>query len=312
VSCTIGALASAFESNINIVATPTAVGTISNTMSVTGNEPDPVSTNNTATQTVNVVSLVALSITDAGKGSGTVTSSPGAINCGSTCSANYAQGTSVSLTATPSAGSVFSAWSGACTGSDPNACTVTMNSAQSVTATFSPAPDFTMVPVATTVTLQTGAHATDALTLTQQNGFSGQVNLSCVVNGPTPLATCNVSPASVTLGPNPGNSTLTITAPVSLTASSLPLNEGSWTRAYAVVLPIPALLLGGIGLGSRRFRRRRIGLWLLGGVLTVLFTVLAGCGSTPPPPPKNYTIVVNATSASGPLQHSTTITLTVN
>ena len=129
VNCSIGALASASESNISIVVTPTAVGTVSNTMNVTGNEPDLVPANNTATQAINVVPLLTLTVTDAGKGSGTVASNPGDINCGSTCSGNFAQGTSVALGANAATGSVFSGWSGACTGSDPFNCSVTMNAA---------------------------------------------------------------------------------------------------------------------------------------------------------------------------------------
>ena len=83
-----------------------------------------------------------------------------------------------------------------------------MNSAQSVTATFALGPDFTLAPASSTLTVQTGAQTTDALTLAQQNGFSGQINVSCTVTGQAPLATCTVSPASVTVGPNAGNTTL--------------------------------------------------------------------------------------------------------
>src|SRR5437867_2555895 len=76
-----------------------------------------------------------LTVSKAGTGSGTVTSSDGAINCGTTCSAVYVSGTPVTLTATPASGSVFSGWSGAgCSGT--GSCVVTMNAAQSVTATF--------------------------------------------------------------------------------------------------------------------------------------------------------------------------------
>jgi len=78
--------------------------------------------------------LPVLTVTPAGSGSGTVTSSPGGIDCGSTCSASFDEGTMVTLTATPSAGSRFAGWSGACSGTDT--CTVTMDSDQSVTATF--------------------------------------------------------------------------------------------------------------------------------------------------------------------------------
>ncbi len=76
----------------------------------------------------------SLIVTKAGTGSGTVTSSPAGIDCGSTCSASYASGTSVTLTAAADSGSTFVGWSGSCSGA--GACTVTMDAAQSVTATF--------------------------------------------------------------------------------------------------------------------------------------------------------------------------------
>ncbi|MBF0456994.1 MAG: hypothetical protein HQK99_03765 [Nitrospirae bacterium] len=68
-------------------------------------------------------------------GSGTVTSSPSGINCGTTCSASYASGTSVTLTATAASGYTFSSWSG-CNSSSGSQCTVTMSSAKTVTVTF--------------------------------------------------------------------------------------------------------------------------------------------------------------------------------
>lgn len=76
-----------------------------------------------------------LTITKAGNGSGTVTSSPTGISCGSTCSKSYAHGTSVTLTATPSTGSNFTGWSGSgCSGT--GTCTVSMTENRSVTANF--------------------------------------------------------------------------------------------------------------------------------------------------------------------------------
>ncbi len=76
----------------------------------------------------------ALTVTKAGTGNGTVTSSPSGITCGSTCSASYTTGTSVTLTAAAATGSTFTGWSGACTGT--GSCVVSMTAAKSVTATF--------------------------------------------------------------------------------------------------------------------------------------------------------------------------------
>ena len=70
-------------------------------------------------------------------GTGTVTSSPAGIDCGSTCTATYDSGTLVTLTASPATGATFANWSGpgGCTGT--GTCSVTLTAARSVTATFS-------------------------------------------------------------------------------------------------------------------------------------------------------------------------------
>src|SRR5262249_41412003 len=79
-------------------------------------------------------SVASYRLTVTTSGSGTVTSTPAGINCGSTCSANYTGGTQVTLTATPASGAVFAGWGGACSGTA--GCSVTMNAAATVTATF--------------------------------------------------------------------------------------------------------------------------------------------------------------------------------
>ncbi len=96
----------------------------------------------TATSTSNftVTVKVTLNAAKAGNGSGTLTSSsspasPTQINCGATCSASYDSGTVVTLTAAPATGSNFTSWSG-CDAVSGATCTVTMNAARSVTATF--------------------------------------------------------------------------------------------------------------------------------------------------------------------------------
>ncbi len=81
--------------------------------------------------------VYALSV--AVSGSGTVSSQPGGIDCGNTCSAEFAAGTAVTLTAAPASGQVFSSWGGACSGSTTT-CNVTLSAARSVTAAFIAAP----------------------------------------------------------------------------------------------------------------------------------------------------------------------------
>ncbi|MBI3358271.1 MAG: hypothetical protein HY037_01580, partial [Nitrospirae bacterium] len=75
-----------------------------------------------------------LNVTRVGSGSGAVISNPPGIDCGTDCSKGYLEGSVVTLTAIPDADSVFSGWSGACTGTGN--CTVIVNAAKAVTATF--------------------------------------------------------------------------------------------------------------------------------------------------------------------------------
>ncbi len=78
-----------------------------------------------------------LSVSIAGSGAGTVTGS--GVSCPGTCSHEYLEGESVTLTATPSSGSTFSGWSGSgCSGT--GTCEVTMSADHGVTATFTEIP----------------------------------------------------------------------------------------------------------------------------------------------------------------------------
>lgn len=77
----------------------------------------------------------ALSVDKPGIGAGTVTSSPGGIDCGSTCSTSYDYGTVVTLTASPALGSLFVGWNG-CDAASGATCAVTIGAARSVSANF--------------------------------------------------------------------------------------------------------------------------------------------------------------------------------
>jgi hypothetical protein len=79
-------------------------------------------------------SLFTVTVAKEGAGTGTVTSNPVGVSCGTVCSGNFPPGTTVALSATPGFGSTFDSWGGACTGTDP--CTLTLDSNKSVLATF--------------------------------------------------------------------------------------------------------------------------------------------------------------------------------
>ena len=123
-----------------------------------------------------------LSVVISPNGGGTVTSSPAGIDCGFSCSASYASGTSVQLTATPATGYVFSGWSGACTGTSTQ-CTVAVTATATAIATFTPTAPSTF-------------------------------GLTVVVNGP---GTVSSTPGGISCGsscsaPFAANSTVTLTA----------------------------------------------------------------------------------------------------
>ena len=99
-----------------------------------------------------------------GSGSGGVTSAPGGIDCGSDCTEEYADGTGVTLTATPAAGSELAGFSGQCE-VDPdqaNQCRTTMSAARTVAVAFvestreEPGPTDTTAPD-TAITAKPGA-----------------------------------------------------------------------------------------------------------------------------------------------------------
>ena len=80
-----------------------------------------------------------------GTGSGNLTSNPAGLNCGSQgtdCSANFATGTMVKVSAAPDANSTFAGFRGACSGT--GSCNVTMNADRQVTAAFNLNPLLTL------------------------------------------------------------------------------------------------------------------------------------------------------------------------
>jgi arabinoxylan arabinofuranohydrolase len=163
-----------------------------------------------------------LTITKAGTGSGTVTSNTGDINCGSTCSANIASGTSVTLTATAAGGSSFAGWSGACTGT--GTCTASMSAARSVTATFQTSGQ-------SPVFINAGGSA--AGSFVADTNFSGGSTFSTTNTIDTSRITGTVPPQAVFQTERYGEFTYTIPNRTPGTAQTVTLyfQESFWTAA---------------------------------------------------------------------------------
>ncbi len=88
--------------------------------------------NVTANFTKNITYSVAVTVT----GTGTVTSNPDGINCGFACGYMFAKNSSLTLKATPTVGSTFSGWGGTgCSGTTAT-CTINIDAAKNVSATF--------------------------------------------------------------------------------------------------------------------------------------------------------------------------------
>ena len=195
-----------------------------------------------------------LTITRAGTGTGTVTSSPAGISCGATCSAGFSSGTVVTLSQAASAGSSFAGWSGACTGA--GSCQVTMDAAKSVTATFN------LVPVTYTLTVAKAGNGTGTVT-SSPVGISCGATCSAGFSSGTVVTLSQTASAGSSFAGWSGACTgaglcqVTMSAAKSVTASfNLVLVTDFYTLTPCRVVDTrnPAGLLGGPALGASTTR----------------------------------------------------------
>jgi len=259
-------------------------------------------------------SFVEPTLSVAVTGSGTVTSAPAGINCPTTCTATFPAGTKVTLTPKAASDSAFTAWTGGgCTGTA--ACTIALNSSQTVTATFQ---GFSLTAsTLSPASVAAGGSATSTVTLTATGGFDvANVKLSCssITPAVTPAPTCTFGAISG------GKSTLTVaTTP----ASARSLKSSPFHRSgllYAMFLPIGGMAFLGVGLGATSRKKKLLGLLLLCLALSGLAFMVAcgggsasgggtGGGGSGGTPAGTYTITVSGT-ASSPTQ-TANLSLTV-
>ncbi len=138
-------------SQVTLTATPSGGATFAGWSGACGGTGGCVVTMNgaqsvTATFDPPPVTTATLALVKTGGGAGTVTSSPGGLDCGPTCSATFPVGSQVTLTANPAGGSTFAGWSGGGCGGTGN-CTTTMAGDQTVVAQFDAAPDLVRLTV---------------------------------------------------------------------------------------------------------------------------------------------------------------------
>ena len=118
--------------DVTVDASCVSAGTYNDTIRINSNDPDEDPVDVPVSLEV-IGNDYTLSVSKAGTGSGSVTSDPAGINCGTDCSEIYAEDTVVTLTPNPDTGSNFIGWSG---DSDCSDGVVTMTADKSCTATF--------------------------------------------------------------------------------------------------------------------------------------------------------------------------------
>ena len=131
--------------SITVTVASAAAASVSNGVNVTTAASESNAGNNSWTDPTTIVAGTpgSLTVSKFGSGSGAVASQDGGINCGATCTRVYVNSSNILLTATPVAGSAFTGWLGACTGT--GTCAVTVNGASAVRATFAPTPIATRI-----------------------------------------------------------------------------------------------------------------------------------------------------------------------
>lgn len=178
------------------------------------------------------IARLVLTVTRAGTGIGSVTGI--GINCGIDCTESFALGQTVTLTATPAAGSAFAGFSG-CNATVGMTCTVTLTSARTVVAAFTfiaPRPTLSVIKTGTGTGTVTGTGISCGADCTEQYNLGQTVTLTA-----TPVV------GSAFAAWSGCNSVSGLQCTVSMTASRT-------VAASFVLIPRPTLTVMRFGTGS--------------------------------------------------------------
>ena len=137
-----------------------------------------------------------LTVTVGGSGIGIVTSNPSGISCPGTCAAEFATGTNVTLTATPTSESTFNGFSGAGCGGPGSSCTVAMNGDQNVTGIFTAI----VPPPMSTLTVQKSGSGSGTVTSAPSGIDCGGTCSASFPTGNSVTLTATAAPGSTFAG----------------------------------------------------------------------------------------------------------------
>ncbi len=183
------------------------------------------------------VQLKTLTVIKPGDGRGSVTSTPIGIDCGSTCTSDFADRAPVVLTARADDGSRFTGWSGACTGT--GSCMVTMDSNKTVTATFS-------LPAAKTLTITKSGNGTGTVTSVPAGINCGPTCQASFSDSTSVTLTAAATDSSTFTGWSGGD--CTGTGPCRLTMDQNATVTATFTRPATVEYTLTTTV-GGTGFG---------------------------------------------------------------
>ena len=160
-------------------------------------------------------------------------------------------------------------------------------------------------------TVHRGQSSTSTVSLSLLNAFDNAVVLTCSVQPTQSAPTCSFDRDSVTFDAN-GNATATLTINTGTNTASLaaPSLRQDLRPLQFLWLPFAGLALLGAGFGCNRSNRRKLTVYLLGGILFggLIFEAACGGGGSGP---SSTTYTITVTGTSGSTQHSTTTTLKV-
>ncbi len=206
------------ESGYHVASVTGCGGALAGTTYTTG----PVNANCTVKAIFS--NTYALTVDKSGSGTGTVTSSPKGIVCGTTCQYGFKPGTKVTLTAKADGTAIFTGWTGACSGT--TSCKVTMSADVNVGATFVSESHLTVSPISKDYG-KVKINKTKSATFTLKNTGKKNVNIASLAFAGTnadQFAKSADKCSGTTLAANKTCTAAVVFAPKSAGAESATLN----------------------------------------------------------------------------------------